>query len=526
MKKSIQLVSVVAALLSQSVLADSITIGINSEATSIDPHFHNLSPNNQIARQIFNGLIDQGPRQELIPGLAESWRPINDLTWEFKLRQGVKFHDGSDFNADDVICTFERAPVVPNSPASFALYIRGKQAVKVDDFTVHFKTEKPYPLMGNDISTVNIVSDATGCNGTTDDFNKGKAAVGTGPYKFVEYVPGDRIVLARNEQYWGSKPDFEQVTFKPIKSAPARVAALLAGDVDMIDSVPTTDLARLKKDNTLSITEGVSNRVIYLHTDQFREDSPYITGNDGKPIKNPFLDQRVRLAVSMALNRKAIVERVMEGQAIPAGQVLPDGFFGTSEKLQPIAYDPKGAKKLLADAGYPDGWKMTIHGPNDRYINDARVLEAIAQMLNRIGIKAQVETLPRSVFFKRASGGGKDGQPEFSLYLAGWGAGSGEASSPLRSLIHTYDKSIGMGTANRGRHSNPAIDKLVQKALVTVDDPARAAVLAQATELAIETAAIIPVHYQVSSWATKKGIGYEARTDEYTMGHFVKKLAK
>lgn len=526
MKKSLLLLSLGAAVVSSPVLADSITIGINSEATSIDPHFHNLTPNNQIARQIFNGLIDQGPNQELIPGLAESWGPIDDLTWEFKLRKGVKFHDGSDFNADDVLCTFERAPTVPNSPASFALYIRGKTAVKIDDYTVHFKTEKPYPLMANDVSTVNIVSDTAGCNATTEDYNKGKAAIGTGPYKFVEYVPADRIVLARNDQYWGSKPDFEKVTIKPIKSAPARVAALLAGDVDMIDSVPTTDLARLKEDQSLAITEGVSNRVIYLHTDQFRENSPYITGNDDKPIKNPFLDQRVRLAISKAINRQAIVERVMEGQAIPAGQVLPAGFFGTSEKLKPMDYDPKGAKALLAEAGYPDGWKMTIHGPNDRYINDARVLEAVAQMLNRIGIKAQVETLPRSVFFKRASAGGKDGQPEFSLYLAGWGAGSGEASSPLRSLIHTYDKSIGMGTANRGRHSNPEIDKLVQKALVTVDDKARAAVLAQATEMAIETAAIIPLHYQVNAWATKKGIGYQARTDEFTMAHFARKVAK
>lgn len=526
MKTSIHLAVIATAIFSQPVMAEEIRIGINSEATSIDPHFHNLSPNNQIARQIFNGLIDQGPSQQLIPGLAVSWKPIDDLTWEFKLRQGVKFHDGSDFNADDVICTLARVPNVPNSPASFALYGRGKIATKVDDYTIHVKTEKPYPLMGNDLSTINIVSDTVGCNGTTDEFNKGIAAIGTGPYKYVEYVPGDRIVLARNDAYWGDKPDYAKVVFKPIKSAPARVAALLAGDVDMIDAVPTTDLAQLKKNPDLAITEGVSNRVIYLHTDQFREDSPYITGNDDKPIKNPFLDLRVRKAVSLAINRKAIVDRVMEGQAIPAGQVLPAGFFGVSDKLKPVEYDPTAAKKLLAEAGYPDGWKMTIHGPNDRYINDARILEAVAQMLNRIGIKAQVETLPRSVFFKRASRGGKDGQPEFSLYLAGWGAGSGEASSPLRSLIHTYDKSLGMGTANRGRHSNPAIDKVIQKALATVNDTERAAVLAEATEMAIETAAIIPLHYQVSAWATKKGIGYEARTDEWTMAHFLKKMSK
>jgi peptide/nickel transport system substrate-binding protein len=213
----------------------------------------------------------------------------------------------------------------------------------------------------------------------------------------------------------------------------------------------------------------------------------------------------------------------MEGQAVPAGQVLPKGFFGVSEKLKPVDYDPAGAKALLAEAGYANGWQMTIHGPNDRYINDAKIVEALAQMFTRVGIKSQVETLPRSVFFKRASSGGKDGQPEFSLYLAGWGAGSGEASSPLRSLIHTYDKAKGMGTANRGRHSNPEIDAIVQQALVTVDDDKRAALLARATEMAIETGAIIPLHYQVNAWALRKGLSYEPRTDEWTLGQYVRK---
>ena len=505
------------------VMAEELRIGLASEATSIDPHFHNLTPNNQIGHQIFDGLINQGAAQELKPGLAESWKPIDDLTWEFKLRKGVKFHDGSDFNADDVVCTFKRAPDVPNSPGSFGLYTKGKTVVKVDDHTVHIKTAEPYPLMGNDVSTIAIVSDTAGCQGTTEDFNKGKAAIGTGPWKFVEYVPGDRIVLDRNDAYWGDKPEFSRLVLKPIKSDPARVAALLAGDVDMINDVPTIDMARLKSDSNITISQGPSNRVIYLHMDQFREDSPYVKGNDGQPIRNPMLDPRVRLAISKAINRPSIVDRVMEGQAVPAGQVLPKGFFGVSEKLKPVDYDPAGAKALLAEAGYANGWQMTIHGPNDRYINDAKIVEALAQMFTRVGIKSQVETLPRSVFFKRASSGGKDGQPEFSLYLAGWGAGSGEASSPLRSLIHTYDKAKGMGTANRGRHSNPEIDAIVQQALVTVDDGKRAALLARATEMAIETGAIIPLHYQVNAWALRKGLSYEPRTDEWTLGQYVRK---
>ena len=180
--------------------------------------------------------------------------------------------------------------------------------------------------------------------------------------------------------------------------------------------------------------------MIYLHLDHFRDDSPFVKAKDGGAIKNPLRDARVRMAISKAINRDAIVERVMEGVAIKAGQLLPEGFFGVSDKLKPVDYDPEGAKKLLAEAGVRDGFKLTIHGPNDRYINDAKIAEAVAQMLTRVGIKTAVETMPRSVYFKRASRGGPDGSPEFSFILVGWGAGTGEASSPLKSLLHTYDK--------------------------------------------------------------------------------------
>ena len=198
------------------------------------------------------------------------------------------------------------------------------------------------------------------------------------------------------------------VVFKPIKSDPTRVAALLAGDVDMIDNVPTADIPRLKQSPNIVLSQGVSNRVIYLHLDQFRDESQFITGTSSK---NPLKDQRVRKAISQAINRPAIVDRVMEGVAIPAGQLLPEGFFGVSPKLQPEAYDPEGAKKLLADAGYPNGFGLTLHGPNDRYINDAKICQAIGQMLARIGIEAEVETMSRSVFFSKASRGGPNKSP-------------------------------------------------------------------------------------------------------------------
>ena len=407
---------------------------------------------------------------------------------------------------------------MPNSPSSFVTYLKGKTFSKIDDHTVHIKTEKPYPLMPNDMTTVKIISAKAGKGASTEDYNSGKAAIGTGPYKFVEWVPGDRIVLERNDDYFGAKAAFDKVTFKPIKSGPARISALLAGDVDFIDNVPPLDVARLKKDNSVQLSGGPSNRVIYLHMDQFREDSPHIKAKDGGAIKNPLMDVRVRKAISMSINRDAIVDRVMEGVAVKAGQLLPAGFHGVSDKMKPEAYDPKMAKKLMAEAGYPDGFKMVVHGPNDRYINDAKIAEALAQMLNRVGIDASVETMTKAVYFKRASRGGPDKSPEFSFMVLGWGAGSGEASSPLKALLHTYDKSKGLGAANRGRHTDAEVDTLIQKALATVDSDARGKLLAAATEKAVgENYGVIPLHYQVNTWAAKAGYKYLPRTDERTI---------
>ena len=510
-------------LVSQTSTANAkeLTIGLASEPTSIDPHFHNLTPNNALNSHFFDALVLFDEKQKVVPGLATSWKAIDDLTWEFKLRENVKWHDGSPFTADDVVFTMNRAGNVPNSPSSFGTYTKGKTAVKIDDFTVHIKTETPYPLMVTDLTTIMIVSKAKGEGATTGDYNSGKAAIGTGPFKFVEYVPGDRIVMEANADYWGGAPKWSKVTMKPIKSGPSRVAALLAGDVDVIEGVPTTDIERLKKDPNLQLSSGISNRVIYLHLDHDRKDSPFVKAKDGGPIDNPLRNQKVRQAISMAINRKAIVERVMEGVAIPAGQLLPEGFFGVSPNVEPMPYDLAGAKKLLAEAGYADGFTLTLHGPNDRYINDARIAEAIGQMLTRLGLKMSVETMTRSVYFKRASRGGPNGTPEFSFVLVGWGAGTGEASSPLKSLLHSFDKERGFGASNRGRYSNPEVDKLIEDALATVDDEKRQALLAKATEIAITDVGIIPLHYQVNTWAAKKGIGYRARTDEKTTAMMV-----
>jgi peptide/nickel transport system substrate-binding protein len=271
-------------------------------------------------------------------------------------------------------------------------------------------------------------------------------------------------------------------------------------------------MAKLSKNPGMSVFRAVSNRVIYLHLDSGRDKSPFVTDKAGQPLeKNPLKDVRVRRAMSKALNRPAIVDRVMEGLAVPAGQFLPDGMFGVSPRLKVEAYDPEGARKLLAEAGYPNGFGLTIHTPNNRYVNDEQIAQAVAQMLTRIGIVTKVDAMPANVYFTRA------GKLEFSFMLVGWGSATGEMSSPLKSLVATYSKEKGRGPANRGRYSNPQLDDIIEKALVTVDDKAREGLLQQAVEIAMNDVGVITTHFQVNTWATRRGISYAARSDERTL---------
>ena len=502
--------------LAMPAAAQELKIGLSAEPSAMDPHYHALTPNNAVLNQIFEHLVEMDDKQRMLPGLAESWKVLPDgVTWEFKLRRSVSWHDGSPFTVDDVIFSFERVPNVANSPGTFAYATKGKSLKKVDDHTLHITTGNPSPLMPNDMAAVFIVSKKHGLGALTPDYNSGKAAIGTGPFRFKQYTPGDRIVFERNSDYWGQKPAWASVTYKPIKAGPARTAALLAGDVDLIEDVPTADIERLKTDAKLTLAQTPSNRSIYFHMDQFRDDSPFVKAKDGSAIKNVLRDKRVRLALAKSINRDAIVSRVMEGAAEPASQYLPEGYFGIAPGLKPIAYDPEGAKKLLAEAGLPNGFKLTIHGPNGRYTNDVKVIEAVAQMFTRIGIETAIEAVPPGPFFTRASTGA-GGQPEFSFMLVGWSPSTGENSGALRPQLATFDRDKGTGTANRGRYSNPALDAMIEEALTIVDDTKRAALLAKATLLAVEDTAWIPLHYQFNTWAMRKGLKIAPRSDEQT----------
>ena len=498
--------------------AQDLTIGLQGAVTSMDPHFHALGPNNNVATHIFDRLVHQDANQRPSPGLATEWRPVDDVTWEFKLRRGVKFHDGSDFDANDVIASFRRVPWVPNSPSSFAGYVKPiVEAKMVDPYTLQLKTEQPAPLLPVFLAQISIVPRKFQ-EAPTADFNSGRAAIGTGPFKFVEFVPGDRIVLARNDAYWGPKPAWQRATLKIITNNAARTAALLAGDVQMIESVPATDLAGLKKNPQVALHRITSSRLIYLAMDQARDQSPFVTDKAGAVLpNNPLKDPRVRHAISKGINRQGIVERVFEGEAIAAGGVLPDSFFGASPKLKPDGFDQEGARKLLREAGYPNGFGLTIHGPNDRYPSDEKVLQAIGPMLTRIGIDAKVVTLPWANYASTASAPNY----AFSVMLFGWGASTGETSDSLKAIMATPNRDKGWGASNRGRFSNPKLDSLLEKALATVDDKAREKILFEASEEALRNYGVIPLYYQVNIWATRKGYTYTARADEYSLAQFV-----
>ena len=512
--------------------AQDLKIGVASEVTSIDPHFHNLGPNNALRRHIFEGLVSTDDQQKFVPSLAASWRAVNQTTWEFKLRPGVKFSNGTDFTAKDVIYTLCRVPTVENSPSSFTNFTRGIESIETpDSLTIVLHTTTPLPLLPNNFSTIGILSadlyggggviyKASGCEnlGQTPksvEFNEPAKAIGTGPFRLANYTRGTSIVLERNEGYWGEKPNWRTVTWRPMASEGPRVAALLAGDVDLIENPPIQDFAKIK-DAGFQIAQGISNRVIYLSMDQFKGDPSWKTPGVRGTEKNPFLDKRVREAVSKAINRPAIVERIMGGVAQAAGELLPVPLFGTSPDMKPDKYDPEAAKKLLAEAGYPNGFEVTLGTPNDRYINDEKIAQAVAQMLTRIGIKTSVEAMTASTFFTRRN------KFEFSLYLAGWGADSGEMSNSLNSLVLTPDPKTGLGPTNRGRYSNPEVDALVIEAQRTIDDPKREELLRKASKLAMGDYAITPLHIEVTPWAFKKGLTYKPRVDQYTLATEVK----
>jgi peptide/nickel transport system substrate-binding protein len=499
-------------------MAQTLNIASSAPVTSIDPHYHTLSPNESFDSQMYERLVDHDPAGHMIPGLALSWKLRDPTTWEFKLRTAT-FHNGVPFTAQDVVYTLARVPKVKNSPASFSIYTKAVTSTEVvDDHTILLHTAEPYPLLPSDLSQIFIIPHTLGDDPATEDFNSGKDAIGTGPFRFIAYHPGDRIEVERYDGYWGKKPYWQHVNYRMISNDASRTASLLAGDTDIIEFVPPTDLPKLRADLHVSLAEVVGDRAIFLWLDHSHTAAdPNITGPDGEALPaDPLNNLKVRQALNIAINRQAIVDRIMEGAAVPTGQYLPPGTYSYVPDLKPAPYEPAKAKALLAEAGYPKGFRITLTGPNDRYVNDAKIIQAVGQMWQRIGVQTTVDAMPWNTFVARA------GKQEFSAFLLGWGTSTGEGTNPLRAQLATWDPKRGMGTANRGRYSNPAVDKLIDQALGTMDDGARAAIIQQAMRTAMADVPVIMLHLQKNIWATRKGLIYEPRVDEETRAVGVK----
>ena len=502
-----------------SAAALDLKVGVLSEVTTLDPHYYQLTSNRDIDMLVYSTLVTYDLKLNVMPDLAVSWRRVDDQHWEFRLRDGVTWQDGSPFTADDVAFTFQRARNVPPSPSgSVAQYLQHiANVAAIDDRTVVIETDQPHPTLLQNLTSIWIVSRKHGTDAAFGDYNSGRAAIGTGPYRVVQWIPGDRMILQRYDGYFGPKPDWDRVIYRPIISDVSRVAALLSGDVDLIGNVPGNDVANLRANSNLSVSSLPSTRCYFWTLDQDRDISPEITGADGKPLtKNPLKDVRVRRAMSMAIDRQTLVTQVMQGQAILATQFMPTGVPGISTRLEPVKFDLAGARKLLAEAGYKDGFGIVINSTNDRYPNDAKVTQAAAQMWTRLGLKTSVATWPKAVFFPRAA------RQEFSVLLGGNSSATGEPMSQLLNVLGTWHPDVGRGASNYGHYSSPTLDAMLARASITMDDHARDALLAEANEYAFgEQIAVIPMLFPTTSWAMHKGITYDGWLQETTVASMV-----
>jgi peptide/nickel transport system substrate-binding protein len=520
-RKSLGLAAAIMLAAMSGASAQTLTVGVRGGPDSIDPHFTATGTHAEALKHVFDTLVWSGDGLELQPRLAESWRAIGPTTWEFKLRRGVKFHDGSDFTAEDVKFSIERIPVVAG-PNPTTIYIRRVKDVKiVDPHTVHIATDGPAPILPNDFIRLFIVS-AKAAAGLTKEtanaaFNSGKAAIGTGPYKFVSWQPKGDLVLDRFDGYWGPKEPWTRHVRKEVPNDAARVAQLKAGQLDLITRVPATDLAALKRDPKLNV-QTIDTVYVFNVEFDMRDKAPTVTAKDGSALAaNPLLGVRVREALDLAIDRKALAEIAMEGLGVPVNQMVTPSIFGFNKALGPRRYDPAAARKLLADAGYPNGFRLQFSFTSDRLPGDRQVGTSIAQMWAAIGVDATPNAQPAAVFFPARTRG------EFSVSMSGWGTLTGEAHYTLSSLYHSNDREKRMGAFNVLGYKNPVMDKLLQDAAVEMDDGKRSKLLEEANALMEKDRQRLPIVAVGSAWAMQKDkVTIKARVDEDTLAMNIK----
>lgn len=501
MKIPVNALLLAAAFSCASASAQTLNIASADSISSMDPELNQNAGDLSVNLHFWSLLV--GSRDnKLEPALAKSWKQIDPTTWQFDLRDDVNWQDGQPFTADDVIFSYDRARHIPGSSNSYAGYLRTIASMQAKDpHTLVIKTNQPSPDLLLNLTWVYIVSKHVGEKTTSADYNSGAAMVGDGPFKFVSYAPGDRVVMERSDSYWGPKPEWRKVNYRYIADPAARTAALLSGDVDAIAKVSVTDVARLKSSSKVSVFEYPGWRVLLLEPTFRKGSNPYITDDAGKPLaENPLLDVRVRKALSLAINRNAIVDRVLQGGATVANQWMPAGTFGYNPTIKDIAYDPAQARKLLADAGFPHGFHITISVPGDRYPQGSETAQAVAQFWTRVGVKTAVESLPYAAYLTKANNN------ELAVGMLGWSNGTGEASYAIVNVMATFDPKKGLGASNWSRYSNPKVDALLDTATAEMDNAKREAVLRDAVQTVSDDVGIIPIFHYKNIWAARKGL--------------------
>ncbi len=487
-----------------------LRVGVQS-AFVVDPHVLFIGPNMAAARHLYDSFVGKDADAHWTPALAVSWRQIDPQTWEFKLRLGVRFSDGSAFSSEDVVASVKRIPSIPNNPGSYATNLRTiTSTIAVDPLTVRVTTDRPNPLLPGQFTNVFILSKSM-VNAPPEDFSAARATVGTGPFRLVSFRYGDVAELEPNPFYWGTTTPWQHVRIRVVGNDASREAALLAGDLDLIENVPPEDVARLRATRDIAVFARPADRVAFLLPNVAHDALPQLTDRDGKALpNNPLRDLRVRQAISLAIDRKALVERALSGQGAATMQLVPEGFGGWDPAVTVPAVDPAAARAKLAEAGLPDGFGMTLACPNDRWVADARVCQAVAQMLSRGGFAMKVETMPGSVFFPRS----RFGKNEWPLIMYELSLSSlRDGQYILQLTAQTHDDARGIGDSNRGGFSDPVLDQIIEAAVVR-SDAGRDAAIRHALAETVARLGVIPMYVEPTIAATRGGVVYHPRLDQ------------